>query len=361
MKLDLDKIQVMNKLLLIAFLFVIGTALSQRPRIQFEFYELNADTVVSGPPVYFIFPFLNTGNDTLIISTQKMSSGNFIPQKRSSDYLPIPPGGRDTIVGVYKTSYGGSDKGLVGPIRKTITVCTNDTTQPHPVLLVRGYVVSKSNGAELTFEYKEQKIERMQGESCIYSFPFCNTGNEPLIISNYTSSCGCLVPYGAPKEPVFPGQCDTLYAQYDSSRLGPVNKTLTVTSNAINEPSSVLSVKGTISAHPSFFMFVDSVCSRDVVFDAYNHGELCRTKDSVFNVYVENISDSVRSFSFVENRAECTFAVDGASVETGEAIRLDPHQNVLISIRVGRRKDWGSRFAIQYENGTYFFEELVRP
>ncbi len=80
--------------------------------------------------------------------------------------------------------------------------------------------------------------------------PYCeftikNTGNEPLIISNAKGSCGCTVPEWS-REPVMPGKTTIIKVRYDTSRLGPINKSVTITSNAANEPNLTLRIKGNV-------------------------------------------------------------------------------------------------------------------
>ena len=81
------------------------------------------------------------------------------------------------------------------------------------------------------------------------TFEFKNTGNEPLIISEAHGSCGCTVPEW-PKEPINPGKSAVLKVKYDTMRPGNFNKTVTITSNAVNEPSKVVSIKGIVGPKP---------------------------------------------------------------------------------------------------------------
>lgn len=76
-------------------------------------------------------------------------------------------------------------------------------------------------------------------------FTFKNTGNAPLIISRAQGSCGCTVPEW-PKEPIAPGASAVMKVKYDTKRPGPINKSVTVTSNAINSPTTVVRIKGTV-------------------------------------------------------------------------------------------------------------------
>ena len=70
------------------------------------------------------------------------------------------------------------------------------------------------------------------------------TGNAPLVITKINSSCGCTVPEW-PKEPIAPGKTGKIQVKYDTTRVGPIRKTITVLSNS-DTPTKVLKIKGTI-------------------------------------------------------------------------------------------------------------------
>ncbi|TVR38008.1 MAG: DUF1573 domain-containing protein [Cryomorphaceae bacterium] len=84
----------------------------------------------------------------------------------------------------------------------------------------------------------------------VCEFTLTNTGNEPLIISQAKGSCGCTVP-SYDKEPIMPGATSVIKVKYDTKRVGPINKAVTITSNATNAPSKVLRIKGTVLAAES--------------------------------------------------------------------------------------------------------------
>ena len=75
-------------------------------------------------------------------------------------------------------------------------------------------------------------------------FKFNNTGQAPLVISNAKGSCGCTVP-SYPKEPIMPGESGFIKVKYDTKRVNPIRKTITVTSNA-DRPTVALKIKGTV-------------------------------------------------------------------------------------------------------------------
>jgi len=105
-------------------------------------------------------------------------------------------------------------------------------------------------GAEIVFEETTHDFGQLkQYGNATTEFVFKNTGNSPLIISNARGSCGCTVPTW-PREPIAPGATAVIKVKYDSKRIGPINKTVTITSNATNTPSKVIRIKGNISAAP---------------------------------------------------------------------------------------------------------------
>ena len=80
-------------------------------------------------------------------------------------------------------------------------------------------------------------------------FTFTNTGKVPLVLTNVYSSCGCTVP-SWPKEPTMPGKSSVIKVRYNTSRLGSINKTVTVESNAANGTVR-LSIKGNVLIRPA--------------------------------------------------------------------------------------------------------------
>ncbi|RME11879.1 MAG: DUF1573 domain-containing protein [Bacteroidetes bacterium] len=90
--------------------------------------------------------------------------------------------------------------------------------------------------------------EIVQGADPLREFKFTNTGTEPLIISNAKGSCGCTVPKW-PKDPILPGESATIEVRYDTNRIGPFQKTVTLTTNEAT-PTHVLKIKGKVNPKP---------------------------------------------------------------------------------------------------------------
>ena len=86
------------------------------------------------------------------------------------------------------------------------------------------------------------------GGTC--EFKVTNSGTEPLILSKCKGSCGCTVPKCDPN-PILPGESSVITVKYDTKRPGPINKSVTINSNATNEPVKVVRIKGTVAPDPN--------------------------------------------------------------------------------------------------------------
>ena len=86
-----------------------------------------------------------------------------------------------------------------------------------------------------------------QGADGGCEFTVTNAGTDQLIISRCKGSCGCTVPK-CDKDPVMPGATSVISVRYDTKRIGPINKSVTITSNATNEPTKVIRIKGKVEA-----------------------------------------------------------------------------------------------------------------
>jgi len=88
-----------------------------------------------------------------------------------------------------------------------------------------------------------------QGANGTCEFTVTNTGDQPLILTNCKGSCGCTVPK-CETEPIMPGATTAITVKYDTKRVGAINKSVTVSSNATNEPTKVIRIKGEVAAAP---------------------------------------------------------------------------------------------------------------
>ena len=119
------------------------------------------------------------------------------------------------------------------------------------LLLFVGLLALSVSAQEKTakIEFKSETIdygEIAKGSDGVRVFEFVNMGEAPLVISDVKSSCGCTIPK-KPDAPILPGETGEIQVKYDTNRVGPIRKAITVTSNA-DTPTKVLKIKGTVKA-----------------------------------------------------------------------------------------------------------------
>ena len=104
-----------------------------------------------------------------------------------------------------------------------------------------------ADGPQAKFELTTVDYGSIEQNSDPYRyFKFTNIGNEPLIISKAKGSCGCTAPEW-PKEPIMPGETSEIKVRYDTKRVGPFTKTVTLTTN-MAQPTVVLKITGKVNA-----------------------------------------------------------------------------------------------------------------
>jgi hypothetical protein len=97
------------------------------------------------------------------------------------------------------------------------------------------------------FEFKSEVIDYgdiEKGSDGVKVFQFENIGTEPLIIENVYSSCGCTVPTWT-KAAIAPGKSGEIQVKYDTNRVGPIRRTITIYSNA-DEATKAVKIKGRV-------------------------------------------------------------------------------------------------------------------
>ncbi|MFN8274020.1 MAG: DUF1573 domain-containing protein [Flavobacteriaceae bacterium] len=112
-------------------------------------------------------------------------------------------------------------------------------------VLIGSAVTAAAQGAKIEFIAKDNTIDYgkvyKESDSGLRSFEFKNTGDAPLIITDVHSTCGCTVP-SKPTEPIMPGKTGKIDVKYNMNP-GPIRKTITVESNAINVDGGRIALK----------------------------------------------------------------------------------------------------------------------
>lgn len=108
-------------------------------------------------------------------------------------------------------------------------------------------MAAMSQKAVISFDVKSHDFGKINEEDgkATYVFAFKNEGNSPLVVNRVQASCGCTTPTWT-KEPIEPGKKGTVTVTYNpQGRPGPINKTITVYSNASDE-EVLLTIKGEV-------------------------------------------------------------------------------------------------------------------
>jgi hypothetical protein len=107
-------------------------------------------------------------------------------------------------------------------------------------------------GAKIEFKAKNNTIDygtvNKQNDNGIRSFEYTNTGDAPLIIYSVQSTTSCTI-LSKQNETVAPGKSSKIDIKYNMTP-GPIRKTITVESNAINydEGRIPLKIKGEVAS-----------------------------------------------------------------------------------------------------------------
>ena len=127
-------------------------------------------------------------------------------------------------------------------MKKILTLCA----------VIIGFIaftaMQTDNKAEFKFEKETHDFGKIpQGKPVSINFKFTNTGEEPLIISNVESTCGCTVPKYT-STPVLKGQTGIITVTFNAASVQPsFAKAVTIKSNA-RTPIKLLYIKGEVTA-----------------------------------------------------------------------------------------------------------------
>lgn len=114
------------------------------------------------------------------------------------------------------------------------------------IFLATLFISLSINAQEFKFEKETIDYGKInKGSNGERVFIFTNIGNQPIIIKNIQSSCGCTVPQ-KPENPIMPGEKGEIKVSYDTKRVGGFSKSITIFSNAKN-PRKMIRIKGLVN------------------------------------------------------------------------------------------------------------------
>lgn len=196
-------------------------------------------TVDIGEEITFSTTVKNTGSDTVTLNIPDDSSfTNYLDQYP----IKLAPMSRHTL------NFEVNTNSFSNRYDEKIHLKTNVNDKYVMSIPIKGEVLAP-NRPDIYFPKKTLRLDLKYGGPAVYNFWYYNTGDMPLIISMCKGSCGCLVP-SCSREPLAPGDSAVVKVKYDSKRVGPINKSVTVTSNAVTK-RIVLRVTGSVATRPT--------------------------------------------------------------------------------------------------------------
>ncbi len=112
------------------------------------------------------------------------------------------------------------------------------------ILLISSLGFAQS-GAKIDFAARENTIDYGRiskgNDSGIRTFEFTNTGDAPLIITSVQSTSSCTI-LSKIKDSILPGKIGKIEVKYNMA-VGPIRKTITVESNAVNYEGGRVALK----------------------------------------------------------------------------------------------------------------------
>lgn len=147
----------------------------------------------------------------------------------------------------------------------------------------------------ITFERTEHdfgKINEADGRVTTV-FKFKNEGMAPLVLSNVRASCGCTTPKWT-REPIEPGQAGEITVTYNpNGRPGRFQKTITVTSNALENATAKLYIKGEVIPKPAkpVNQYTIQMGELSLKANSLNFGNIKKGEKSMLEIEYANHTD----------------------------------------------------------------------
>jgi hypothetical protein len=179
--------------------------------------------------------------------------------KNLPDYITckiIPETLNPKAEGKIAVTFDARKKGEYGRIIDHINLITNDSLKPEKRIILSPDVMpdfskltpeQKASAPVITFDNKEYNFGALnEGDVATGKYTFKNTGKRTLTLYSVKASCGCTQAQ-ATKTSIEPGQTGEIEATYNSKhKKGDQRYNITVISNDVNSPSTVLTIYGSV-------------------------------------------------------------------------------------------------------------------
>ncbi|MBK0368723.1 DUF1573 domain-containing protein [Flavobacterium agrisoli] len=111
--------------------------------------------------------------------------------------------------------------------------------------LLLGFIATAQKGAKIHFAHSENTIDygtiKKGSDNGVREVNFTNKGDEALEIISVQSTSGITI-MSKPISAIGPGKSDKIVLKYNMA-LGPIRKTITIETNAVNYPEGRVAIK----------------------------------------------------------------------------------------------------------------------
>lgn len=223
---------------------LVTQTLVQSRGLNIEHELLKLDTVKRGGIIKTAYKVKNTGNSGVDIDHQHFSerSYEFFMQQgvKTNQLFPIYLRAKDSIMIPFEINTSQMTGGYIRAFKLS---AANLIQQQNITLSFSGFAQSDSF-PEITFDTTLIHRDIVYNGNGIFKFEYTNTGSEPLIIKVAKASGGAYASYS--KEPLLPGENGIIEVRYNTKRMGPYNRAITLTTNSYPHSNVVLRIKGTV-------------------------------------------------------------------------------------------------------------------
>ncbi len=199
-------------------------------------------------------------------------------------------------------------------------------------------LLAQQTKGEIKFETEQHNfgVVKEDGGNHNHIFFFSNTGEEPVVITNVRSSCGCATPDWT-RQPVMPGEKGFVKVDFNPRNMpGRFNKTIVVSTNGIT-PNRVLRILGEVTPRErtiedDFPYVIGSIRFRTNHLSFGNMAPGTVKTDSLTFI---NLTDQILSISFPNIPPHLLIKVSPAIVKPKQRGKVE------ITYNAGLKDDWG--------------------
>lgn len=217
-----------------------------RGAVAFEKMIENLRTVTSQEKKEVVFRFKNTSTRPVTILTEKTETDpevTLVPKDKV-----IAPGQESTLKILLNGEEMKKQNQADGYFSKRVVFFTDEAQNGRKQLSINGNFkrifteAEKKSAPAIKFETLSVNGGKLiEGEKFVYDYKFTNTGNGPLRLASVKASCGCTTPSWPKDKEIKPGESEIITVSFNSKgRMGKQSKSVTVKSNVIDNPTSVL-------------------------------------------------------------------------------------------------------------------------